>query len=416
MTRFFAPIFLASFLATLATTDAHANEMTEAPTSYLGAVMLEGGVDVSAGGFGPGPFGRDKYDQSEYAFWSGNTMYAGAEDEFGNGVDAIVEFYWFDSSIDRGSDFYVAVIKARTTPNLGGNWALETDDEDLPVLYVSAETDISRGTGAFRWDWSVPFDNYGIESYGQVNMSASYGASVNGEGSAMAAKQYNEDGVQAEGQIQAKGNFDASYNVTTNYSVELWSWYMQVRGFPYQVEWSMFCNNFTLEDENAYHEYFLVIQSDEGVPFVLDSLTLGGSLDQWWWGKNNRFSVEVTDIVLTRPDKLSTGEDIEAPENPEDGEPGDYEDEDPHANDGLPTTPPQNNPHDPPNNGPGTADENPAAGGAPGSLGLSLERLGEDDGSDFEAGEGLGCSTAPASPIGLAWMLLPLAVVIRRRS
>ena len=86
----------------------------------------------------------------------------------------IIEFFWFQSSIDRGSDFYVAVIKARASPGdncywgpwLAGAdchlWADELQDwGEYPVISVEAMTDISREAGAFRWDWSVPFENYG---------------------------------------------------------------------------------------------------------------------------------------------------------------------------------------------------------------------------------------------------------------
>ena len=66
-----------------------------------------------------------------------NTLYVGAEDDYGNGIDGIVEFFWFESSIDRGADFYVAVIKARTTPNVTDDWYLMEDDTK-PVQKVSA--------------------------------------------------------------------------------------------------------------------------------------------------------------------------------------------------------------------------------------------------------------------------------------
>src|SRR5262249_34218708 len=147
-------------------TAAHAQGLSATQTNYSGAVMLRPNQEVSFGTFGVGPLNEDgEYSQTQYAYWSGNTLYTGAEDENGNGVDAIVEFFWFESSIDRASDFYVAVIKARTTPKTTDDWYLETD-EDHPVLSVSAKTDISRGTGAFRWDWSVPFESYGMDSYG----------------------------------------------------------------------------------------------------------------------------------------------------------------------------------------------------------------------------------------------------------
>ena len=89
----------------------------------------------------------------------------------------------------------------------------------------------------------------------------------------------------------------------------------------------------------------------------------------------------------------------------------------PHANDGLPNHPPGNNPREDsntPNGNGGRNGSNPAAGGNPGSLGLSLERV--DDGSDWQQEGGLGCSTTPGVPASAAWLLLPLVAGFRRRS
>ena len=110
----------------------------------------------------------------------------GTSDEYGNSVDGIIEFFWFQSSIDRGSDFYVAVVKVRATPGntvlgilLGSNCELWADDwadwGEHPVVTVEAITDVVREQGAFRWDWAVPFENYGIDAYGQMSFSNQYG-------------------------------------------------------------------------------------------------------------------------------------------------------------------------------------------------------------------------------------------------
>ena len=90
---------------------ASAEGLSDAETSYSGATILVGNEDAWFDSYSPGTMDRGgKWEQTEYAYWSGNTLYAGSEDEHGNQVDAIVEFFWFESSIDRGSDFYVAVI------------------------------------------------------------------------------------------------------------------------------------------------------------------------------------------------------------------------------------------------------------------------------------------------------------------
>jgi hypothetical protein len=181
------PATVISFLA-LATLPSLAmagngSSLSETETAYTGAQILVGDRDVTFETTGAGKYAEG--DQDRYAFFSGNTLYVGVEDMEGNALDAIVEFFWFESSIDRGSDFYVAVVKARTTPHVSEGWCLAVDY--APVLRVEAETDISGGTQGFRWDWSLPFENYGMESYGEVTMNTSYGIGASSEGSAIVA-------------------------------------------------------------------------------------------------------------------------------------------------------------------------------------------------------------------------------------
>ena len=81
-------------------------DLSESQTSYIGATMLEGEVDLTFDFATP----LNPDNQNAYAYFSGNTLYVGNEDDHGNMVDAIIEFFWFESSIDRGSDFYVAIV------------------------------------------------------------------------------------------------------------------------------------------------------------------------------------------------------------------------------------------------------------------------------------------------------------------
>ena len=90
----------------------HAEDLSASETSYIGATMLEGGLDLTFDYANP----LNPDNNNAYAYFSGNTLYAGNEDDHGNMVDAIIEFFWFESSIDRGSDFYVAIVKARSNP------------------------------------------------------------------------------------------------------------------------------------------------------------------------------------------------------------------------------------------------------------------------------------------------------------
>src|SRR6056300_1206388 len=88
-------------------------ELNVPETSYTGATILEGDLDVT---FSVVTDLDNNTTPDNYSFFEGNTLYLGTSDEYGNSVDGIIEFFWFQSSIDRGSDFYVAVVKVRATP------------------------------------------------------------------------------------------------------------------------------------------------------------------------------------------------------------------------------------------------------------------------------------------------------------
>jgi len=293
---FVLPLLVAALLLPgLAT----AQGLEDAQTSYTGAIMLSGDIDVTIGDVYTGANATSL--QNDYAFFSGNTLYLGTEDQYGNGVDSIIEFYWFESSIDRESDFYVAIIKARSSPNVNDWWYL--DVEDTPVLGVNATSDISSGSGAFRWDWSLPFENYGMESYGTTTLTNSYGIGANAEGSAIASESLDVDGVTVSGTVQTKGYFNSSYRVDTQYQVTLYHWNLQVDGSPGSMNWDMILNTSDRDDNNAYHEYFLVMQTDFDEPFNIDALTISAGYDEWYWGAGDESFAEVTleNITLNAP-------------------------------------------------------------------------------------------------------------------
>ena len=236
-----------------------------------------------------------------YAFFEGNTLYVGNSDIYENTIDAIVEFFWFQSSIDRGTDFYVAVVKTRVTPGhdcyyapwdwaRGAQcklWADEWSDwGEYPVLSVEATTDVTREQGAFRWDWSIPFESYGIDAYGQVTFQNKYGIGESAEGAAMVHGDYqmNEDGdVKAEGNVQVKGYQTSEYSVQTQYDVTLYEWDVFVDGRADLMAWDMYLNLGARETQSAYHEYFLAIQVAEGEQFTLDNLSFVGNFDTGWY-------------------------------------------------------------------------------------------------------------------------------------
>jgi uncharacterized protein (TIGR03382 family) len=286
---------------------AFAQDMSVPETSYTGAVMLVPDVDISFGSYEA--FDGNTHDS--YAYFNGNSLYVGHQDADGNRVDGIVEFFWFESSIDRGSDFYVAVIKARSNPANGQElWITDWNDwgtQPYPALSVEAWTDVSRETGAFRWDWSLPFENYGIDAYGQVTVGSQYGigggANAGADGSVMTGVSLPEGaningvpvqgGANASADIQVKGYVSHENKVQTQYNITLYEWDVDVIGSGDMVAWDMFLNLEACAEESAYHEYYLVIQVPEGDTFMLDQINVMGNFDTSWWNPLARSEVGV---------------------------------------------------------------------------------------------------------------------------
>ncbi len=291
----------------LLTSIANADDLSSSDTSYTGATMLEGEVDVT---FSTATPLNPEENPNSYSYFSGNTLYIGNSDDAGNSVDAIIEFFWFQSSIDRGSDFYVAIVKARATPSIDDAlWVTDWNDWDWdspPVLSVEAITDVSRENGAFRWDWAVPFENYGIEAYGQVSVGNQYGIGLNGEGAVMAHGEYpiTEDGsVKAAGNVQAKGFLSSDYVVQTQYEVTLYEWDVFVNGRADLMAWDVYLNLEARAEQSAYHEYFVSIQVDEGSTFTMDELNISANFDSsWWpWSGAHELGVVLTNLEISAP-------------------------------------------------------------------------------------------------------------------
>jgi len=267
-----------------------ADSLSVPETSYTGATILEGDLDVT---FSDVFNSNYETDTETYAFFEGNTLYVGNSDEYGNSVDGIIEFFWFQSSIDRASDFYVAVVKVRATPGrdcpwyLGGTdcelWADDIADwGEYPVVSVEAITDVSREQGAFRWDWAVPFENYGIDAYGQISFTNQYGIGMSAEGSVMAHGEIplDESGsTQAAGEVQVKGFFNPSYMVQTQYDVTLYEWDVYVNGRADLMAWDTYLNLGERANQSAYYEYFLPIQVELGNIFLMDEFNFIANFD-----------------------------------------------------------------------------------------------------------------------------------------
>jgi hypothetical protein len=309
-------------------------------TSYTGASILNGDTDVV---FNDVLNIEYETDPNTYAFFEGNTLYVGNSDDYGNSVDSIIEFFWFQSSINRESDFYVAVMKVRATPgrdcpfwlSLDSDCELWSDDwfdiGEYPVVSVEAVTDVSREQGAFRWDWAVPFENYGIDAYGQVSISNQYGIGMNAEGSVMAHGEIplDESGsMQAAGDVQVKGFLNPSYMVQTQYDITLWEWDVYVNGRADLMAWDAYLNLGARADQSAYYEYFLPIQVEIGETFLMDELNFLATFDT---GSINPFAhqlgLSVQNVEISLP-YWEEPEDEEEPIEPS-SEPSEEEIEEP---------------------------------------------------------------------------------------
>jgi len=294
-------------------------------TSYVGASILQGDTDVV---FSDVLNIEHETDPNTYAFFEGNTLYVGNSDDYGNSVDSIVEFFWFQSSINRESDFYVAVLKVRATPgrdcpywlSLDSDCELWSDDwfdwGEHPVVSVEAVTDVSREQGAFRWDWAVPFENYGIDAYGQVSLSNQYGIGVNAEGAVMAHGEIplDESGnVQAAGEVQVKGFLNPSFMVQTQYDITLYEWDVYVNGRADLMAWDAYLNLGARANQSAYYEYFLPIQVEIGETFLMDELNFLATFDT---GSVNPFAHQLGLSVQNIEISLPYWEELEEEEEP----------------------------------------------------------------------------------------------------
>ena len=319
-------------LALLLGGPAYASDFSDSETSYSGASILEGDWDVS---FETATDITDSEGTFPYAFFEGNTLYVGNSDTHDNTIDAIVEFFWFQSSIDRGTDFYVAVIKTRVTPGhdcyyapwdwaRGAQcklWADEWSDwGEHPVLTVEAMTDVAREQGAFRWDWSVPFESYGIDAYGQVTFQNAYGIGSDSEGAVMAHGEYAIDegeDIQAAGNVQVKGFHSSEYSVQTQYEVTLYEWDVFVDGRADLMAWDMYLNLGARETQSAYHEYFLSVQVEEGQAFMIDQLNFIGNFDTGWYDPfHHELGLSLEGLTISQPYYEPASEDHDEEDEP----------------------------------------------------------------------------------------------------
>lgn len=311
-----------------------ASALADAETSYRGALLLRGGdtlenddVDVVMGEVTAGSEGVPEEMRIAGRF-VGNTLMAEARDDYGNTIALIAEFYWFESSVPRGSDFFVGVVKAVNSPNRAEKWVLEHSvngptDKLRPdhgaVLKLTADTNPDLTYGGFRADWSIPFHDVHVDKVGEVSVSATYGVGAKGEGSAEYAYaatyddpskcteymgQQTQYGCELGAGTQVKGNFDLNYSVSTSYEIPLYTWDMYSNLSPSTLQWTWFLRNKSAEFNKAYREYFISMQTPEEEVFQIDRLELEGHYKKkraFLPDERRVLSVAVNNILFRRP-------------------------------------------------------------------------------------------------------------------
>ncbi len=285
--------------------------LSETQTSYTGAQLLRANTQVSFDRMGTG-FYDDERGRDRYAFWEGDSLFVGViDEESSNRVDAVAEFYWFESSLPRDSDFYVVVLKVASAPTPGTNWRIASEpsvtDQILfrnigPIQRVRASMDRNGGFGTIRWDWSVPYQSYRWEPSRVIEVEQEYTAGANVEGTAMRSV---TEGVN----IQAKGFMNTNHRVSTRYTITLWRWEMRVQPGATDMEWNLTALDPEHDRDPAYHEYFMVIQAARNSETRIESLDFGGNFrerrggwaDSIWPDRFLPLSVRVHDILLSPP-------------------------------------------------------------------------------------------------------------------
>jgi len=295
-------------------------------TNFKGARILKGGEDVVVqGNIGIGSY-EDSETQSRYGYWQGSTYYFGVDDsESENAVAGIAEFFWFESSIPRGSDFYVMHLKVKSSPNPWDKWVLAKEPnfvEDYiffwtdiqPSQHVDVFMEPGGAHGALRWDFCVPFETYKWEPVKTMQISESYGAgySLNGDANAQgkASQQFKEGGMVADvsgnAQIQSKGYINSDFKVQSQYTVTLYKWQMLVASGGEDIHYKLVVlpHDDENEQESGYYEYYIVIQAGRGTPVHIDQMEIGGMFRHTiplWFDSYEGLSVSASDIWITPP-------------------------------------------------------------------------------------------------------------------
>jgi hypothetical protein len=316
--------------------DGNKPAIATAETSYQGARVLRKGIEVEGGQSAPGIYKGDEEEGADierYSYWQGDTLFLGAyNQETGNSVDAVAEFYWFESSIPKSSDFYVMVIKAKTSPNALNGWKLRQEEDwwtgfwdgNKPCQLVDVNMADMGSAGSIRWDWSVPFQNYGWEPIGSIEVAQSYSVGFDGDAQASGNPlgAFKEGGflkdITKNANIQAKGQFNKSFSVSSQYTVTLHKWQMFVQGGATHMTWNLVvAPEGSISDDSAYHEYYVVVQAPEGTTAKIDSIDIAASFHKpvsFWFDDWDSLSAGAVSISFTPPIDVECYFDTKAPQ------------------------------------------------------------------------------------------------------
>ena len=79
-----------------------------------------------------------------------------------------------------------------------------------------------------------------------------------------------------QGLCNPKGFFAIDSQVTTRYEVTLWRWNLFVNSNASDLEWNIVLNNGDRDNQNAYHEFFAVMQTGQDIPFEIKEIVVEG--------------------------------------------------------------------------------------------------------------------------------------------
>lgn len=317
------------------------SQISSTETSFIGARILHQGQEISGGLSQVGIY----EDASQiYGFWQGDSLFFGAENpDTGNTIDGVAEFFWFESSIPKSSDFYVVVVKLKSSPNVVDDWQLAQEDSWLgefmydikPCQHFEAVMEEGGSAGAIRWDWSVPFQNYKWEPIKTIQMEQAYSAGYDvsagagadidpvGVAASLAGAEFKEGGflkdINSNVNIQSKGYINNSYKVSSQYTVTLYKWEMVVLGGADNMAWNLIISkDGSTANDSAYHEYFMVIQAPQGQQVHMKDLHIGASFrnnNPLWFDGWDSVSMSLKDITWTPPIDIECYAGDTPPEN-----------------------------------------------------------------------------------------------------